>query len=1152
MKLTLILLTAALFATANDVVSQTITLTAKNATVEEVITQVEKQTKLVFLYKKEVLKDALRINLTVTAMPVDQFLTQAFKNQPFTWSMRDQTVVLRKVDVKPTMGIDSNEPGNPAEDLPVTGRVVSNGKPIEGASVVLKPTQIGTVTNANGVFMFATVPSGSYTLQVTSVGYSDFERKIGVKNAPVNVTCNLELLIKVEEEVVISTGYTTKKTGELTGSVQKISGDDIRKGITTSDPASLLRGRATGLYISEQNAADPTSSGGQIFVRGQSSIAGVGVDQTNEFVMPAFNYGPLIVLDGVIMPNQNLKDLVTPQEIQDIMILKDAAATAIYGSRAAAGVLVVTTKRGRAEQTRITADVKHGINKPNQGSIRFLNAPELYDLQKRYYTEDYQINNASYSAVFPTLDAYLNFRLPAQQEVSNSYDWSKYAFVSSNTTEANVSASGGNDRTKYYMGATYYNEEATGVSNKLIRKTFRLNLQSRLTDRLTATVSLNGIFNDGKRNLDDIANFQIFSLVPWANPYNADGSISQSLNYKLGGTQRQADNPLFNRQYNSYDIQSQLLFGSAKLEYRITDWLNFSSTNSVNLNYNKNVQYRDVRTYSGGTVFWAAQGSLGTSTGNLRSYLTSNQLNFNKRFGEHSLRALAAMEFGKTTVEDMLVNVNHVRAGYPVISLAREMGGAADLSIFGIPTTKAGNIEGGKDVKAVYSVFGEAGYTYKDRYSLSASIRTDASSSFGPNNRYGTFYSGGAAWIISSENFMQKVKWISNLKLRANYGTSGSQLGDNFLTRTLYDPRFTYSDQGAATISVLGNPRLKWEKTKTFSAGVDLDVFKRVNATIDVYNRRSEDLLQKVFLPPLSGFPTQWQNAGTVENKGIELLINSTNINTKDFRWNMSFNFTCNKNRIVSLANDSMKQGYRENSFYLFKGDDINSFKAIKYAGVDQQTGQPLFEKLIFGANGEKTGVEYVNSLAEVDGASNSRQFQTIGSFQPRYYGGLSNTFTYRQFSLNVLITYALKYVMRDNIAEGRQGRWIGSGNQIAFRKSQVLWTDPGQTNATEPSLYYNATSDYLGSSKYIHDASNASLRNVRLGYDLPESFRKKMRLSACTFYISADNLYTLYSKKIVASSPEGPSVGQAQDFGNSGGTLGIPRRYVFGLQVTF
>lgn len=852
------------------------------------------------------------------------------------------------------------------------------------------------------------------------------------------------------------------------------------------------------------------------------------------------------------MPNQNLKELVTPQEIQDVIILKDAAATAIYGSRAAAGVLVVTTKKGSNAKPRINAEVKYGINQPNRGRMKFLNGVELYDLQKRFYTEDYSQNNASLSPMFPTLNNYLDYRLPTQQQVDSSYDWSKYAFVTSNTTEVNLSASGGNERTKYYMGGSYYNEQATGVLNSLIRKTFRMNLESRLTDRLTANVSINGIMNDGRQDQGGTVG-AIQTLIPWANPYGTNGAVTQALNFKMGGSQQIVDNPLFNRLYNFSKRQSQLFFGSVKLDYKITDWLNISSTNAGNLNYNKNTQYTDVRTYNGGSSIFAPQGFLGTTTSNLMSYLTSNQLAFNKKVNEHMFRALVGMEFGQTTVEDMLVNVNHVRAGYPVISLAREIGGPSDLSFYGIPTTKAGNIEGGKDVKAIYSWFGEAGYTYKSRYSLSASVRRDASSSFGRDNRYGTFYSGGGAWVASDEKFLQNVKWISYLKLRANYGTSGSQLGDNFLTRTLYDPRYTYSGAGAATISVLGNPDLRWEVTKSWNAGVDMEFFKRFTATVDVYKRSSQDLLQKVLLPALSGFPSQWQNAATVENKGIELVLNAQNINKANFSWSTSFNISFNRNQIVNVANDSLRQGYYpQNSYYLFKGDDINALKAVKYAGVDPQSGKPRFEKLIFDAKGNKVGVEYVNTIAEVDAASDSRQFQNIGSSQPRFYGGLTNNFTYKRFSLSVLITFALKYTIIDNFAASSQVANLARFNQIAYTKSQIPWTTPGQTNATEPELYYQATTNFFGSSKYMHDASNASLRNVRLSYDLPQSLTNRLKLSNFTVYASADNLYTLYNKYIVASSPEGPTVGQAQDFGNASGPLSIPRRYVFGLQVTF
>jgi hypothetical protein len=401
---------------------------------------------------------------------------------------------------------------------------------------------------------------------------------------------------------------------------------------------------------------------------------------------------------------------------------------------------------------------------------------------------------------------------------------------------------------------------------------------------------------------------------------------------------------------------------------------------------------------------------------------------------------------------------------------------------------------------------------------------------------------------------MKRLKAVSNLKVRFNYGTSGSQLGDNFLTQTLYDPRYTYSGQGGATISILGNPNLRWEVTKTTSGGIDLGLFKRINATIDFYDRRSQDLLQNVTLQPLAGFPTQWQNVGSVRNSGLEILINSDNIAHKNFRWTTSFNISFNRNRIISVANDSLRQGfYSQNSYYMYKGDDINSLKAVKYAGIDPQTGKPRFEKLLFDDKGKVTGKEYVNTVNEVDPSDDTRQMQTIGSFQPKYYGGMTNTFTYKQFSLNILITFACKYVMHDGYAEQMQGEYLTNYNQISYRKSQVIWTTPGQTNATEPSLYYQVNTSAFGSSKYMHDGTNARLRSVRLSYDLPVSLMKAWKMSSCTFYVSGDNLYTLYSRKSITSDPEGPSVGDAQQFGESNGsTIGVPRRYVFGMQVNF
>ncbi|SEW19585.1 SusC/RagA family TonB-linked outer membrane protein [Chitinophaga arvensicola] len=1157
MRLTTIMLLAFFLQLSAKTMSQTITVSLKNAPMKEVISVIRKQTGYYLFYKNELLKDSKPVSITATNQSLTTFLDYVVKGQGLSYRITDKTIMLfKKTDDQVSDLLLNNYSETQTAGVKVRGIVLSEGKAVERGTVMLKPLNKGTLTDANGQFEFSDIAPGKYTVVISCIGFKPVATDITVSDKPVFLNPLMEKAANAIQEVLVSTGYSTKKAGEITGSMQRISGDELRTGITTSDPASLLKGRVTGLYISEQNAGDPTSSGGQIFVRGQSSIAGVGVDQANQAVMPNLNYGPLLVVDGVIMPNQNLKEVVTPQEIDEVTILKDAAATAIYGSRAAAGVIVITTKKGKPGQPRVSAEVKYGINAPNRGSVSFMNGQQLYDLQKEYFTQDYQVNKASLTARYPTLQNYLDYQLPSTNDVAHSYDWQKYAFLNTNTKEVNVSASGGNDNTRYFIGAGYYNEQSTGVDNGLVRKSIRLNLQSKLSSRLTANIGINAVLNNGHREYMNSGTF-LYQLIPWANPYNDNGSLKSALNYKLFGSQQTAANPLYDNQWNYDKPTSQLLFGSARLAYKITDWLDLTSTNSGNLNYYKEELYADVRSYAGSADVVAPQGFLGTQTNNLTSYLTSNQLNFHKHFDDHSISALVGMEYGKTTNNNTVVNVNHVQAGFPQISLGTQIGGSYDYSAYGVPPSKTGNIEGGQIDQAIYSLFGEADYTYRNRYSVSGSIRRDASSAFGADRRYGTFYSAGAAWILSNESFMKNVKAVTNLKWRGNYGTSGSQLGDNFLTSTLYRPgsAFIYGGTPGVGLSNIANPDLRWEVTKTLSTGLDIGLFGRINATIDAYSRRSENLLQQVALPAVAGFPNQWQNIGVVRNSGVEVLVNADIIRRKNFTWNAAVNFSYNQNKIISVANDSLKQGfYQGESFYLRPGDDINALKAVKYAGVDPETGKPQFEKKIFDADGHQTGVQLVNTLNEVGQAVDSRQMQTVGSFQPKYYGGVTNTFTYKQFSLNVLITYTLKFVMKDVLAEQMQaGTFMSSFNQVNFLKGQRLWTHPGQTDATEPWLYYQVKTNYDGSDKYIHDASNVRLRSVRLSYTLAQDLMKRAHLTSCTVYVSGDNLYTWYSKKIVTSDPEGPSVGNSQDFGNSiGSSIGVPRRYVFGVQVNF
>lgn len=1121
-----------------------VSLSAKDTPLKKIFKAIEQQTTYHFLYDEEMIGTNERGTILVQAIPLSKVLDQLFSGTDITWKIVKKSIVLSREKIPPAI--------NAAPVNTFSGIIldVTTGIRLPGATVVAAAISKTVVTDNYGRFDI-TSDQTELSLKISYIGYNTKEIVIKPQADPKMILLAPNMAV-LNETVV--TGYGTKKTGELTGAVQKISGEQLRKGITSSDPVSMLRGKVPGIYISEQNAINPNSSGGQVFMRGQSSIGGVGVDMQNLVVAPNFTYGPLLVVDGVIMADKNLKEVVNAQDIEEITILKDASATAIYGSRAAAGVIVVTTKKGKAGQVQLNAEVKYGVNVPNFGPLKFMNGSELYNLQKEYYTQDYQINNSTLVTSYPQLQNYLDYKLPTQADVNRSYNWSDYAFRTGATLDANVSASGGTDKSRYYIGGTYYDEQATLVNNRLKRKTFRINLDNHLTKRLSASLTLNGIFDDGKSQPDAATTggiYNLASLVPWANPYNSDGKLLPALSYKMDGTTQIVANPIFDNQYNYQQTRAQRIAGSIKLEYKISNWLSFISINSLNVDNVKTEQYLDAQSYAGGMSLFAPQGFLGTNTNYMNAVLTSNQLHFRKSFGEHSLRALVATEYGTTRYENTTVNVSHVKAGYPVISLGTQIGGMYDYSVFGIPSTKAGNIEGGKDVKGQFSALGEAGYAYKNRYNLSASLRTDASSSFGRNRRYATFYSVGASWIISEEDFLKASQLISKLNLRANYGTSGSQLGDNFLTRTLYRPGLPYGGQSSAAIVVLGNPDLRWEITKAFNAGIDVGLSRSLTISLDFYNRRSENLLQNVVLPALTGFTSQWQNVGVVSNRGLEIMVSSDNITRRNFKWNSSFNISFNRNKLVSTPDGRLKQGGV--NIYLYPGEDINTLKAVKYAGVDPQTGKALFEKLIFDDKGVLTGKTYVNTIAEVGASSDSRQYQAVGRYQPAAYGGLTNTFSYRSFTLDILMTYALGYKVNDAMAANFQGNSLTSYNQIRLRNSQVQWNTPGQTDATEPGVYYNANTSYFQSDKYIHDASHIRLRNIRLGYDLPATWLQRLKVSRTNVYLSADNLLTLTSRSLVAAEPEGPAVGNIQSYGNSSGiAAGIPKRYLVGVKVTF
>ena len=426
---------------------------------------------------------------------------------------------------------------------------------------------------------------------------------------------------------------------------------------------------------------------------------------------------------------------------------------------------------------------------------------------------------------------------------------------------------------------------------------------------------------------------------------------------------------------------------------------------------------------------------------------------------------------------------------------------------------------------------------------------------FGPDKRYATFYSGGASWIVSKENFLRGNAIVNEWKLRANYGTSGSQNGNNFFTQTLYNPGYTYGGQSAAVVASLGNPSIGWETTRSLGIGTDFSLFHdRVSGNIDYYNRLSLNLIQKVPLTGALGFPGQYQNSGNVLNRGWEGMLSTVNIRSRDFRWTTDFNITFNHNKLLKAVGDSLDistQGY-----YIQEGEDVNSVKAVKEVGVDPTSGNPLYQKLIFDAKGHVTGSTNVQSIGEVLAEGNDRQYQNIGSLQPKYFGGITNTFTYKQLSLSILLYFQGGNILFNQYRFDFQMNSVADYNQIAYIKGQSLWTTPGQKNATEPSLYAQANGDWWNplNAHFYDNGTYLRIRNVRLSYNLTGAFLKKAGISQAQIYASGDNLFAVTHKGFLGSDPSGEYAADAfqQDTGSVGFGLGAPRKYLFGLNITF
>lgn len=960
-------------------------------------------------------------------------------------------------------------------DQVVKGVVKDKDGPLPGVTVSLKGNdKVATATDINGRYSLK-VPDNS-TLIFKAVGYTAQEIALGGKSE-INVT--LEGSVSALDEVVV-VGYTSKALSQLSSSVSVVSGDKLRD-VTSNDVTSMLQGKAPGVIVSSPSGSP--SQAPSIVIRGSSSIT-AGSD-------------PLYVVDGVIGGSAN------PNDVESVTILKDAAATGLYGSRAANGVIIITTKSGKAGKNQVNFNLTTGVNNATMGNFKVMNAQQLYDYTKTFYDP-----------------ATFNRDRPASL-LNHDTNWLDLAFRTALTQNYTISVSGGSDRTQAYVSANYYNEQGTLRTTGNTAYNLRANVTHKISDKFKLTVRLNNSFRryteDASGNYGAIVGAT--RNLPFDYPYNADGSVREGTEANWLG--REHDNFLHGWQYNLNDTKQVAMNGDVKLEYFITPNLTFSTSNRGSYSYQKGEVYYDVRAKAG-----MGLGQLTNSMSFQSNLISSNQLHYEKNFGKHSLSAIAVAEAEKNYSDANRILGQGFVAGLHVLNAASTI-------------LSSGANNGSTNENAFSKGLVQVDYNYDNRYFAVASYINEASSRFGANKRAGNFYTLGGSWILSNEAFMQDHKDIDLLKVRASYGQTGNAQISNYQTLGLYSFSSQYSGLSASVPSQLANPDLTWEKAKTINFGVDISMFKRITLNVDVYDKTTAALLLNVQLPYTSGFSSVIQNIGSVRNRGLEINLNTVNLN-KAFRWETNFNIAFNRSKVLKL--DKGADIITDNGFspptIVSVGHDLNSFYMRKWAGVDPANGDPLWEKVTTDASGNKT-ITKTNSLSDA-----TPQF--VGSFSPKFTGGFTNTFSYKAFTLSAFFNF----VSGNMVFNSSRQNFDSDGayetvNSIQLINGWSRWTKPGDI-ATHPKAVFggNKSSNKI-SSRYLEDGSYLRLRNATFGYNLPKTFLSKLKIASARVFVSGDNIWTL-----TKYSGMDPEIGLGPGGGNSADRYPISRKFLFGINL--
>lgn len=1011
----------------------------------------------------------------------------------------------------------------------VRGSVISDKSvPLSGVSVKVEGAAIGTTTQPDGSFNLS-VNKGA-VLVFSIIGYE--EKRIKIDKDEMNLRVQLNSKASSLSEVVVL-GYGTQQKRDLTGSVATVDQKAIAD-LPVSSVDQKMIGQVAGVQILQQTGAP--GGGTSVKIRGSGSI-GAG----NE---------PLYVVDG--MPystgmNQNLNPLVfiNPNDIESITVLKDASSTAIYGSRGANGVVMIVTKKGLYNQTQVNASVMMGTQQvPQKGRPNMMDQQDYIQLQRDKI--DIVVNQREHRPA--TIDDYpVEYQHP-EQLAGKGTDWYDLLLRTANTQDYNVSVSKGTQSSLMNLNVEYLKQDGTLRYTGVERFSSKIGIESKLGKSVTVSASLQPTFIKQNRATTNENRSDVIGISLWANPavspYDADGQLIPYLKSPANKYFKPWDfpNPLFALQQTEQLQQQFQNLGIAFIEWKITPDLKIKSSLSTNWSTSKYFEYDPSTVGAPNKPPIAGNGRSSNSRGESFDWLNENTLTYDKTFGDHRFNAL----LGYTTEHSTDDNINI--GAYPFASdQIQTINAAQAINSWGESIGKWSMI----------SYLARINYAYKNRYLLTATIRSDGSSRFGAKNRFATFPSVAAAWRVSEENFLSNNKLISNLKLRASYGKSGNNnIGNYSALASINAGSYVFGNNIVTASSVgLANPFLTWETSDEMDAGIDLGLFDgRLNFVADYYNRKTKNMLLNNVIPTITGFSQQLVNAGNVQNAGVELSLGGTPIQTKSFTWNINMNVAINRNKVLSLNqnNDKILSGTNDGNptHVTLVGKPIGQFFGFILEGVysAKDLADPSVAKYPSATEGS---VKY----KDLDGdgkITDVLDYTNIGSPYPDFTYGMNNSFSFKRFDLNIIVY-------------GQQGGLVVNGLRQTVDNLQGFfnvseewvnrWRSPQQPgDGIHSGVITNTPSlGHRFSTLWLEDASFLRIGNVTLGYNIPEKWMQTSRfIKNARVYFTVQNLATF--TKYSGGNPQGQSESQTNVLNPGFDMTSYPlsRTTSFGINLSF